>query len=204
MRTVGWVTFYSGLLIGLGPFVGSGAHAVLHRIELKFPAAAEAVAALLWAGLSYLLIDALAPGSTDFRNSSAVGFLSSSVLTVWESVALWAGLSVTVGIVAPLFPRPHKGSSGIAPVAALLAVFSPGTLVAAFAAWFLSLGILDRPRLALAVTFGSVAVTEWLLSLLRIQAPWGIIHGPESTLWVTACAGVLLARWTHGDDQTLA
>ena len=160
---------------------------------------AEAAITLVVAGTAFVVIDALAPGTDVFRNSSAVGFLSPKTLTVWESIALWAGLAAVIGAVAPFSSRFRGGSSGIPGATALLLVYSPLAFLIAIMSWSAGLSVIRDVRTTLPFVFGSVAIAEWGLSMTRIRVPWGVIHGPESTIWMAVLAGVLIARWSHGD-----
>lgn len=163
---------------------------------------AEAAAVIALAGGAWLIIRSQAPGRTVFENASAVGFLSSQVLTFWSSVALWAGLAAVVGQMAPVPRRFRQGTSGVAGAMALLLAFLPVTAVAAFGAWFSSLNATRHARPALALTYGAAVIAEWIFSVINPPGPWGVVHGPETTLFVTALAGALLFRWSRGDIAT--
>ncbi len=205
MRHANFITLYVGLLVFGGYILGSFARhwtrpdpdqpeenaAVLGR------AMVEGAAAVVWAAVAYLFIDAVAPGSSDFRNTSATGFLSGKALTVWESAALWTGLAVVVGTVAPLPTRGRDGSRGLAAAGALLAAYSPITLIVAAAAVFAGTNVLRSSRAGFFLGFLTVAGAEWALSMVRIRIGVGFINGPETSLWAAVLAGVLIARWTH-------
>ena len=151
-------------------------------------ATVEASTVILVAALAWLLIRSQAPGRTVFQNPSAIGFLSSQVLTAWSSVALWTGLAGVCGHAVPFRKRFRHGSSGIVGALALLVVL-PGHR--ARRDW--SLGRLDggQPRgpPGLALTYVSTMGAEWLLGILDPAGPWGLVHGPESTLFVAVLAG---------------
>ncbi len=205
MRHADFITLYVGLLVFGGYVVGSLARhwsrpdpdepeqtaAVLGR------AMVEGAAAVLWSGLSFVLIDAVAPGSSDFRNTSAVGFLSGKALTVWESAALWTGLAVVVGSIAPARSRGRDGSRGLAAAGALLATFSPITLLLSAAAIFAGTNVFRSTRTGFLIGFLMIAAAEWVMSMLRIRLGVGFINGPETSLWAVVLAGVLIARWSH-------
>lgn len=159
----------------------------------------EAATIVLVAGLAWLLIRVAAPGRTTFQNASAIGFLSSQVLTAWSSVALWSGVAAVVGHVAPLTTRFRHGTGGTAGAFALLLAFLPITALAAIGAWVSSMAVTRDVRGALALTYVAVAVSEWLFGVLNPPGPWGVVHGPETTLMVTVLAGVLIVRWAVGD-----
>lgn len=203
MRSVTWVTFYAGVLIGSSYIASSLARSwVNKRTRDNGPTplglGTEMAVTLTCAGIAYAFIDWLAPGGTVFRSSSAVGFLSPKTLTVWESIALWSGLAAVVGTVAPFSSRFRSGSMGLAGSAALLAFSSPLTFLIALGTWFVGISLIRSVRTTLPVVFVVVAASEWALSMTRVRVPWGVIHGPESTIWMAVLAGVLVARWSHG------
>jgi glycerol-3-phosphate acyltransferase PlsY len=206
MRSVTWVTFYAGVLIGASYLAGSVVRTwAARRMGADDEArpdplavVSEVIVTVACAWIAYTFIDWLAPGGTVFRSSSAVGFLSPKTLTVWESIALWSGLGAILGSIAPITSRFTSGSMGISGAAGLLAVYSPIIFLIALGTWFIGIGLLRSVRLTLPAVFVTVAISEWILSMTRVRVAWGLIHGPESTIWMAVLAGVLLARWTHG------
>lgn len=160
---------------------------------------AEAITTVSVACGAWLAIRSVAPGRTTFQNASAIGFLSSQVLTAWSSLALWAGLAAVLGHVAPVTRRFRSGSAGVAGSFALLLAFLPITAVAALGAWGGSLALTRNVRSALVSTCFAVVVAEWLLGVLNPRAPYGLIHGPETALFVAVLAGVLAVRWITSD-----
>ena len=210
MRSVTWVTFFAGLLIGASYLAGSVVRTwAARRIgagETGRPdplaVASEVLVTLTCAWLAYTFIDWLAPGGTVFRSSSAVGFLSPKTLTVWESIALWSGLGAIIGSIAPITSRFGSGSMGLSGSAAMLALYSPITFLIGLGTWFVGISVIRSVRLTLPVVFVTVAAAEWVLSMTRVRVAWGLIHGPESTIWMAVLAGVLLSRWSHGGPET--
>lgn len=210
MRSVTWVTFYAGILIGASYLTGSLVRTWATRRQRANPdgrpdplaVVSEVVVTVACAWVAYTFIDWLAPGGTVFRSSSAVGFLSPKTLTVWESIALWSGLGAILGAVAPITSRFTSGSMGISGAAGLLAIFSPLIFLIALGTWFIGVGFLRSVRMTLPVVFVTVVVSEWVLSMTRTRVAWGVIHGPESTIWMAVLAGVLLARWSHGGPDS--
>ncbi len=203
MRSVTWVTFYAGLLIGASYLAGSvvrswAAKRSTERGPHPLGVAAEIAVTVGCAWIAYAFIDWLAPGGTVFRSSSAVGFLSPKTLTVWESIALWSGLAAIVGAIAPITSRFSEGSMGIAGAASLLALYSPIIFLIGMGTWFVGISLVRDVRTTLPIVFITVAASEWVLSMTRVRVAWGVIHGPESTIWMAALAGVLVARWSHG------
>lgn len=220
MRSANWITAYAGLLVGGAYVVGSLAR---ERLLPSQPAttakpapretnptriaAIEVAVAVIWASMTYAVIDRFAPGTTSFRDFSAVGFLSPKALTVWESVTLWAALGVVCGLMAPFRFRFQNGgfglgSNGLAPGAAVLLLYSPITFFVGLFGWFGAQSVF-RARTAVLVALGVAVTSEWLLSMIPqtfIRTGWGVIHGPESTLWVAALAGALAARQSHYVD----
>ncbi len=206
MRSVTWVTFYAGALIGAAYIAGSVVRTWASRRSQQesdgrpdlLVVVSEVLVTVACAWIAYTFIDWLAPGNTVFRSSSAIGFLSPKTLTVWESIALWAGLGAIVGAVAPITSRFRSGSMGISGAAGLLALYSPIIFLIALGTWFIGVGVVRDVRATLPIVFVTVAVSEWILSMTRVRVTWGVIHGPESTVWMAVLAGVLLARWSHG------
>ena len=203
MRSVTWVTLYAGVLIAASYATGSMARTwAAKRTSERGPhplgVAAEVVATVGCAWVAYAVISWLAPGGTEFRNASAVGFLSPKALTVWESIALWSGLGAIVGAIAPISSRFRNGSMGIAGAASLLAFYSPIIFLIGLGTWFVGISVVRDVRTTLPIVFITVAASEWVLSMTRVRVAWGVIHGPESTIWMAALAGVLIARWSHG------
>lgn len=212
MRSADFITLYAGVCVGLAYVLASLARTWLLTRQVASAAPAdrsaaglrsaviEVIVVLAWVAVVHRFIDAVAPGSNAFRNTSAVGFLSSKALTVWESVSLWAGLAGVVGFVAPFPRRGADGSSGLASAGALLAVTSPITFLSSIAMFFAGINLLGDARRAVPIALGSAAGIEWLLSMLRVRPGLGLVNGPETTLWVVMLAGVLMARWSHGSD----
>lgn len=206
MRSVTWVTFYAGVLIATSYLAGSAVRTWASRRSQResdgrpdlLAVVSEVVVTIACAWVAYTFIDWLAPGTTVFRSSSAIGFLSPKTLTVWESIALWSGLAAIVGAVAPITSQFRSGSMGISGAAGLLAVYSPIIFLIALGTWFIGVGVVRDVRATLPIVFATVAVSEWVLSMTRVRVTWGVIHGPESTVWMAVLAGVLLARWSHG------
>lgn len=153
-----------------------------------------AIAAGAWAAIRYT-----APGRTTFTNASAIGFLSSQVLTAWSSLALWAGAAAVLGHLAPVTRRFRGGSAGVAGAFALLVVFLPITALAAIGSLVGASAMRRDLRSALLVSYGATVVAEWLFAVLNPPGPYGLVHGPETVLFVAVLAGALAARWALGD-----
>ncbi|MFT7599973.1 MAG: glycerol-3-phosphate acyltransferase PlsY [Acidimicrobiales bacterium] len=201
MRSANWITFYAGCLFAVAYLVGSAISSRPRSGERQAAqqALVEAATAVGWAVGVYVVIDRIAPGSDRFRDFSAVGFLSPKALTVWESLALWAGLAIVIGLIIPFRSGFRRGSTGLAPGAALLLLNTPLTFFLTMFAWFAAQTVMSR-RSAVLTALGAAATVEWALSFIPqtvVATGWGVIHGPESTLWVTALAGVLAARQSH-------
>ncbi len=205
MRHANFITLYVGLWILGGYIVGSLARNWVRpdpdRAESGESAirqlVVEGLVAAIWAALTYAFIDAVAPGTDDFRNTSAIGFLSAKALTVWESAALWSGLATVLGSVAPFPSRGRFGSHGLAGATALLVAYSPITLLISAAVVFAATNMTRSLRTGLLVGYLSIAGTEWVLSMTRIRLGIGLINGPETSLWAAGLAALLIARWSH-------
>jgi glycerol-3-phosphate acyltransferase PlsY len=117
-------------------------------------------------------------------------------------MALWAGLAAILGQLAPATKRFRGGSNGVAGSLALLITFLPLTGVAALGAWLSALMVTRSVRPALALSYLSAVVAEWLFGVVNPPGPWGLVHGPESTLFVAVLAGALTFRWVAaGADE---
>ncbi len=219
MRSVPWITLYVGLSIAAGYGVGTLTRWRLWSARSLRPAAAldleragdddnaagmvdpvvivavvETAAALLWSLFVLWLTDLLAPGTTTFRDSSAVGFLASQSLTAWESASLWAGLAVIGGLTFPAPLRVDRGGSGLVAAAGLVLVHLPIALFVATSAYFGAQLVQGRSRWSWTVALLMLPATEWVASMLELRTSWGFVHGPETALWMLALACMLAAR----------
>lgn len=195
------VLFLAGPVVLIGYLTSSVVRGLTVRAgDRPSPAVVGEMAATVGAAVAaWLLIRWAAPGRTTFQNASAIGFLSSQVLTAWSSLAIWTGAAAVVGHVAPMTTRFRSGTAGVAGSFGLLTVFLPITALAAIGAWITSMAVTRDVRSALAATYFAVVTSEWLFAVLDPPTPYGLIHGPESTLFVAVLAGVLIARWAAGD-----
>ncbi len=203
MRTAEFISLYAGILVGLGYLIGSFVRSKTSGEETPELAtiAAEAIVPMVWAAISFAVIDRVAPGTSAFRNSSAVGFLSSKALTVWESVALWSGLATVIGFMLPVTTRGRRGSGGLAGAAALLMTYSPITLLVSGGLFVAGSSIGRSTRVGVVAAAVAIAVTEWGLSIVDIQPGWGFISGPETSLWAVVMAGSLAAASLRDDPN---
>ncbi|KAA0232639.1 MAG: hypothetical protein EDR02_16690 [Actinobacteria bacterium] len=152
----------------------------------------EAAQALLIATLTWWLIEFISPPTS----ASAIGFLSSQVLTQWQSAALWAGAAAVTGQSYPLLGR-WRGNSGIPAAGALVAVYAPTVLVAAVAGFGAGYLVTASTRQSVVGAFGGAVGFAWIAWSLEIESGWGVHNGPELALWVTVVAAVLYSRWRH-------
>ncbi len=218
MRSVPWITLYVGLAIGGGYLVGAALRWRLWAAAWPRPASSvdreeggigdergridpvvavaliEAAAAVVWSLLVLWAIDRVAPGAATFRDSSAVGFLSSQTLTAWESASLWSGIAVIVGLTFPSPLAVDRGSSGVAGVIALLFLYLPVALFVAASAFFGAQLVQGKQRWSPTIAIVMLPTSEWVASIFQLRASWGFVHGPETALWMLAVAGVLAAR----------
>ncbi len=150
----------------------------------------EAFVTLAVSTAAWLVIKEVAPGSMFSR----IGYFSNQVLAAWQSVALWTGLAVIVGICAPVF-RGFRGAPGLAPAAALLTVHFPWFLFATLGAGVAAFAVARSVRVAQAAAIGSLLPTAWLGWVLEWLPAWGMPAGPEATVWAMALTMVLATRW---------
>ncbi len=220
MRSVPWITLYVGLLIGGGFGIGTlfrwrfGRSVGERRAEIGSPpepgrldpalfdGAVEALLAVGWSFVSLVIIDAVAPGSVSFRDSSAIGFLSSQTLTAWESASLWASLALLCGLMFPPPFRPDRGSSGLAGAFAVVAFRLPIIAFVAAAGFFASQLVGGNQRRSLTVALVAMPFAEWVSSMFGIRAAWGFVHGPETAIWVAVLVGALAARRIQSPSES--
>lgn len=147
--------------------------------------------------VAYLIAEqvtrAVAPGTTFSRVAS----LSSQVLFVWDSLALWCALAAILGSIAPPWTSFRDGGDGLAAAAVLVAFRAPLVGLGALLVGAAALVVLGTPRRAVPAALGGAVVGAWLLWIVDVWPPWGVPNGPELTLWTTATAGVLFARWVQ-------
>ena len=144
-------------------------------------AATLAVTTLAW----HVTVEVAPPAAP-----SSVAVLSAQAITVWQSVALWTGMAAVVGQVAPIWQR-FRGGTGIFPSLGLLLAYAPLVFSAAVAGYLAALALLRMPERAAAGGFAAAVVFEWLAWVYDWRHGWGMIHGPELSLWVTVLCAVL-------------
>lgn len=196
MRSLSAVALLAGPIVLAGYLVGALVGHWLTRPDEAAPRPAdlvlEAFAALAVSTGAWLAIQQVSPGS----GFSRIGYFSNQVLAAWQSVALWSGLAVVVGICAPVSRRFH-GGAGLAPTAALLGAHFPWFLLAGLAAGTLALGATRSSRLAQGAAIAVLLPTAWLGWVLEWQPAWGLPAGPEATVWAMVLTIVLGTRWWH-------
>ena len=200
MRSVSAVAIISGPVVLSGYLVGAIVSTWFHADDAETDRQQqgpsdwllEAFIALTISTAAWITIKAVSPGS----NFSRIGYFSNQVLSAWQSVALWTGLAVIVGMCAPVFRR-FEGSPGLAPAAALLAVHFPWFLFTAAGAAVGAFALAKTLRTAQAAAIGILLPTAWLGWVLEWLPAWGLPAGPEATVWVMVLSIVLGTRWWH-------
>lgn len=196
MRSLSAVALLAGPVVLSGYVVGTAVAHWLARDDEPHPRPAdlvlEAFAALAVSTAGWYAIQEVSPGS----GFSRIGYVSNQVLAAWQSVALWAGLTVVVGICAPVTRRFH-GGAGLAPAGALLAVHFPWFLFSAMGAGALGLGLARSNRVASGAAIAVLLPTAWLGWVLEWLPAWGLPAGPEATVWTMMLVIVLGTRWWH-------
>ena len=197
MRHVESVALAAGPLVLFGYLLGSGVYAWLRRDGLPrggrrpgWHGVAEAASGLAAAVIALRVTRWVAPGT----ETSAVGALSSQVLTAWQSIALWSGMAAVVGHVAPVWRR-FDGGSGLPPALALTLVYAPVVFAASVAGFFAGFALTGRPRGGIPVALGTAVVGAWLGWVWDWPAGWGLHNGPELALWSAVGATLLAAAW---------
>ncbi len=195
VRSVSAVATLSGPIVLSAYLVGSLTATWLVRDdERPRPAdhVLEAFVALAVSTAAWIAIEQVSPGS----RFSRIGYFSNQVLSPWQSVALWSGLAVITGMVAPVFRRFH-GTAGVIPAAALLAVHFPWFLFAVIGAAGMAFGLSRSMRLAHGAAIGALLPAAWLGWVLEWLPAWGLPPGPEATVWAMVVTIVLGTRWWH-------
>ena len=195
MRSVSAVAILSGPIVLSGYLVGALTSRWMRRDDEQTRPADwvfEAFVALSVSTAAWVAIEAVSPGS----NFSRIGYFSNQVLSAWQSVALWSGLAVVIGICAPVFRR-FQGASGLAPATALLAVHFPWFLFATGGAALGGFALSRSLRTAHLTAIAVLLPAAWLGWVLEWQPAWGLPAGPEATVWAMVLAIVLGARWWH-------
>ena len=194
MRSVSAVAILAGPIVLSGYLVGALTASWSHGGDDQRPAdwLLEAFVVLSVSTAAWFAIEAVSPGS----NFSRIGYFSNQVLSAWQSVALWTGLAVVAGFCAPVLRR-FRGSSGLAPSAALLAVHFPWFLFSTAAAALVGFAVARSVRTAHLAAIAVLLPAAWLGWVLEWQPAWGLPAGPEATVWAMVLTGVLGARWWH-------
>jgi glycerol-3-phosphate acyltransferase PlsY len=196
VRSLSAVALLAGPIVLSGYVVGAlVAHWLIREDEgTARPAdlVLEAFSALAVSTAAWWTIQEVSPGS----GFSRIGYFSNQVLSAWQSVALWSGLAVVVGICAPVFRRFH-GGPGLAPAGALLAVHFPWFLFSTVGVGVVALGLTRSSRLAQGAAIAVLVPAAWLGWVLEWQPAWGLPAGPEATVWSMVLTIVLGTRWWH-------
>jgi len=161
------------------------------------PAAFEVVVVLAAASVAWRLVASVSPGHGSPDIVAGVATFSDQVLVPWQSVALWAGLAATMGLVAPVW-LDFRGSSGMAPAVALLGVFSPVGLLGACAGYGVGLGVTRSEVGGTGVAAVCLVGTTWVAWVLDLRALWGVPNGPETCLWSAALGAAVFAATRPG------
>ncbi len=157
--------------------------------------AGEAALALVAATLAWEAVEGVAPAAgAGLAAASRIAFLSSQVLLVWQSVALWAGFAAVVGHVAPPWSR-FRGGTGIPPALALALAYAPTVFAAGVAGFLGGLWLSAGHRRTALLAGLTVALGwSWLAWVGDWNPGWGVASGPELSLWTAMAALVLAAR----------
>lgn len=123
--------------------------------------------------------------------SSAVGFLSDQVITVWQSAALWAGMAAVVGHLQPLWLRVRGGQ---APALGLVLVYCPLGFAVGTAAFFLAYAVTRRVGVAVLASLPGLMGYAWLAWVFDWDPSYGATNGPELALWCAVLSGVVGVR----------
>jgi len=141
-----------------------------------------------------VIVRAASPGfHGEVPPSSAVGFVTDQILTLWQSASLWAGLAAGVGHLWSLWLGFRSGGQAQAPLLALAIRFTPASFVVAVAGYFIGRAA-GGPRIGVVVSLVGFVAWTWAGWLLDLPHWWGFPNGPEVALWSAVLAGVVAAK----------
>jgi glycerol-3-phosphate acyltransferase PlsY len=195
VRSVSAVAFLSGPIVLSAYLVGAIATTWARRDGEEVRPADWLVDGFIVLSVStaaWFAVKAVSPGSSFSR----IGYFSNQVLSAWQSVALWSGFAVIVGMCAPVFRRFH-GAPGLAAAAALLVVHFPWFFFASVGAGVVGFALARSLRVAQLAAIAVLLPTAWLGWVLEWLPAWGLPAGPEATVWAMALTLVLGVRWWH-------
>ena len=196
MRSASAVAILSGPVVLSGYLVGAVLVTGMHDDDRPAGPSewlVEAFVTLAVSTAAWVVIEQVSPGSMFSR----IGYFSNQVLAAWQSVALWTGLAVIVGICAPVFRRlPRHAGHGSRPPPC-----SPCTSRGSSSPRWRRGSPPSRSarsvRIAQVAAIGSLLPTAWLGWVLEWLPAWGMPAGPEATVWAMVLTMVLAARWWH-------
>jgi glycerol-3-phosphate acyltransferase PlsY len=190
------VAMMSGPIVLLGYLTGAlvFTFADRDREQRRLSALAlEVFATALFLTLTAFAAAELSPGN----GLSRVALQSSQVLTVSQSVTLWAGLALVVGHMAP-FTRRFRGGTGLLPALVVVATVAPAVFVGSLVGFAAGLAITGgRPRPAIPGALAFTLTVAWVAWVFEWNSAWGVSNGPEVTLWTMVLTGSLFARWLN-------
>lgn len=195
MRSLSAVATLAGPIVLSGYLVGALTAVWLARDDGRPERTDQVLEAFVTLAVStgaWWSIQEVSPGS----GFSRIGYFSNQVLSAWQSVALWTGLAVVTGLVAPVFRR-FRGTDGLVPAAALLAVHFPWFLFASLGGGALAFALARSPWVARGVSVATLLPIAWLGWVLEWLPAWGLTAGPEATVWAMVLSMVLGTRWWH-------
>ena len=193
MRSAANVAWVAGPLVTLAYLAGAalGTSVKRNSREPIVDAGSEALLALGVVFVGWEVSHRVAPGF----EASRVAFESVQVLLAWESVGLWCGAAMVLGVVSPVF-NGFRGTSGLAAAMAIAVVHAPGLAFAGLGGFVAGLGVFrGRSRDAVALGLATVPTYAWIAWAADIHQPWGVNQGPELALWSAAVTSILLTAW---------
>lgn len=214
--TVRTVAMVAGPLVGLGYLVGTIPWRIIYRrLQLRreltadraltarraqgrddeIPAvAAEAIVPVLLAMAIQWWIQSIAPGGRGvFDNSSAIAIQSNQALAVWDSTALWFGAAAVFGHIAPVWSR-LRGGTGVPPTMGLAVWFAPWVFVTTIGGYLLALALLRERGPAIVAGLAVGLTWSWAGWVWELNPAWGVLHGPELTLWCSVMVAFVAPR----------
>ncbi|GAC1538623.1 MAG: hypothetical protein NVS3B12_23970 [Acidimicrobiales bacterium] len=146
--------------------------------------------------LALVAVRAASPGfhRGELPPASDVGFLTSQILTFWQSASVWAGLAAAVGHLFPVWLGSRGPGQGLAPLLALAVRCTPIGFVVAVTAFVVTRASGGDERRGVTAGLIGFVAWSWAAWLADLGHWWGFLPGPEMAIWSVVLAGIVASR----------